>query len=608
MSDDPRRNYTTVRAVAQAGNAVALFAILLILINSGHLFTTRVPPPPREAGTTRSARLLLVVVDGLRADSVTSDRMPQVHALAQRGTFRTCRVEALLPSTVAGLRALVEGVVVPPSEFVSDFRSRRAPGGGLIEAVHRSGGRVFTAGPHLWTDLYGPWITENLTVIGLARDDPSVLRTVHGAVRDPSFTLIVAQFCSPDVMAHMYGAASQEYARSVSWCDRAIGDLIQVAGKDTLIVITSDHGVTVAGGHAGAEPDVLETPLVASDKTFAKTISGGFSQAFVPHLLAEAMGRRLPSPGTVSVSPPFLSRTFVLLTIAATLTGGLAVIVLLRSSANARPPEYAAFGLNLSVWVCIVTAFLSPWVGCVLTFVLLVSFARHYWSHIPLSLVFTFIAGLIAGALRIATPWVTLDTRVTFHPSLLMIAAICLAAFGIGFGAARQFRSGSILHLTCIGAGLIAIAPLLSSILGENVSLSTLDVRMAFRFFETPIGLTATVFIAAVRPFLPGLFLIAGVTVYLWRRKEAETSIAALSTGAGALIAGELSIAAILLAGSSDQFLSALALGLLLRECALITVLFPVLAGAVFALRGAGTGYLKHRSSLGTIQRTHFRT
>lgn len=581
MSTDPPLKRATVRAVAQAGNAVALFAILVLLVNSTLLFTTTAPlPPPPFKGAT-SERLLLVVIDGLRVDAVAPVQMPQVHALAQRGSFRVSQVDALIPSTVAGLRALIEGVIVPPAEFVNNFRTRSAPQGGLIQAVHAAGGRVFAAGPHLWTDLYGDWLAGSLSVSGLARDDPAVLRAAQAACSDPQWQLVIVQFCQPDVMAHLHGTRSREYAESVAWCDRAVGELIRHLDERSLIVITSDHGVTVAGGHAGAEPDVLKTPLITNNAALAPDLPQVIPQTHIPFLLADALGLQMKVP-EAKLATANQSR-LVFLSIVTAVVGGLAVLCLLSTASDAFPPQNGAFWLNTAVWGCLAAAWLNPWAAFLFSLLGLLAFAWRFRSRVPKNLLLYFLVGIALGAVRIAAPWWAANA--SLQPSFLHVTAICLAALGLGRVAGKAGSGDLPHHRIWLGAGLIVASPALSGLLGESVSLSSLDVRLAFHLIESPLGLAGAVSVAAVRPVLPMLFLVSGL-LWGWRgRREPETSVAPIAVGAGAVIAGELSLASVTFAAVTSQSASALALGLLLRECALILVLFPVLTGMVILLR-----------------------
>src|SRR5918993_296063 len=166
--------------IAIAGNTCALVVLVLLCANADILFgpssedqgparaaNPRATTPVRLAGGAASPprRAVLVVVDGLRVDTSSDPRvMPFLSELASRGGVATANVESLVPSTVAGISALAAGRVLPPGSFLHDFRSPAAPDGGVFAAVQRSGGQSFVAGPRLWTDMYGRWITASRTL------------------------------------------------------------------------------------------------------------------------------------------------------------------------------------------------------------------------------------------------------------------------------------------------------------------------------------------------------------------------------------------------------------------------------------------------------------
>ncbi|MHA3770881.1 alkaline phosphatase family protein [Verrucomicrobiota bacterium sgz303538] len=579
MPSAPPAERFTGRAVAQVGNAVALFAICLVLANCHILFKPTAPPEVSAPHTERVQRVVLIVIDGLRADALNSGDTPHIRSLANRGSFTTSVVGALVPSTVAGLRALIEGVIAPPAGFVNDFRSRRAPHGGLIETVHASGGRVFTAGPRLWTDLYGDWIDGSLSVFGLARDDPTVLRAARVACADPQWKLVIVQFCRPDVMAHLHGGNSAEYAASIRWCDKAVDDLTHAAGNDALVVVTSDHGVTSAGGHAGTESAVVETPLVINRASVASGLRE-VPQARVPQMIATAMGLVLAQDLSVQAMiarPPFST----LACLAAAFLGMAAMFRLLGSAVSPPPPERAAFWLNIAVWVSLAAAWLNPSAACIFSLGVLLVAAFRFSDRTFLSIGFVFAAGIALGAVRVGAAWLTSASTRLSPPSALTVIAVCALALVLGYIGGTTAKDATLKRLIWIGSGVAALAPGLTALLGESVSLSTLDVRLAFRLINTPFGLPGAVLLAALLPFLPALLMVLGL-VLNWRHAgDSRSKLAPVAAGAGAVIAGELAVAAVILSGSNSQHLSSLALGLLIRECAHVTVLFPAVAMAV---------------------------
>ncbi len=206
--------------------------------------------------------MLLVVVDALRDDSSLDPAvMPNLTRLARDGRRGTARVESWIPSTVAGIRSIVEGRVPPPASFLQDFGASRSHDGGIFAALQAAGRRSFAAGPRLWTDLYGPWLAGGSAEPAIGGDDGRLLRSGLDALAG-GYDLVVVHLSGPDNAAHLHGGRSREYAAAVHRADAALGRLIARAGPGATVLVTSDHGVTAQGGHAGPEPDVVAVPVV----------------------------------------------------------------------------------------------------------------------------------------------------------------------------------------------------------------------------------------------------------------------------------------------------------------------------------------------------------
>ena len=255
-----------LRRIAVAGNAVALALLAMVLANAGVLLGGTDPPSnphsltPSPAG--RGGKMLLVVVDALRNDSSLDPAlMPNLTQLARDGGRGTARVESWIPSTVAGIRSIVEGRVPPPASFLQDFGASRSRDRGIFAVLKAAGRRSFAAGPRLWTDLYGPWLAGGAAEPAIGGDDGRLLRSGLDALAG-GYDLVAVHLSDPDDAAHLHGGRSREYAAAVHRADAALGQLIARAGPGGTVLVTSDHGVTAQGGHAGPEPDVVTVPVV----------------------------------------------------------------------------------------------------------------------------------------------------------------------------------------------------------------------------------------------------------------------------------------------------------------------------------------------------------
>src|SRR5690606_39593544 len=62
---------------------------------------------------------------------------------------------------------------------------------------------------------------------------------------------------TPLFRSHVHGVRSAAYADSLRRADDAVGRVRRAVPDGARLIVTADHGVTDAGGHAGVEPDVV---------------------------------------------------------------------------------------------------------------------------------------------------------------------------------------------------------------------------------------------------------------------------------------------------------------------------------------------------------------
>lgn len=300
-----------LKRVAVAGNVCALVVLVLLCANADVLFgpgragwgqgtirtdpLSTLRPPPLTGPPARGA--VLIVIDGLRVDTArNAEVMPCVAELAARGGSGTARVDAMVPSTIAGIVALAGGQVLPPGSFLNDFRGRPADDGGVFAAVAGAGGRSFVAGPRLWTDVYGRWVHASRTLDTFVGDEGPLVDAAVGAVRSGEYRLVVLHLGRTDEAAHRAGGTSAEYAQAARWCDDAVRRVARALDPQTCLIVTSDHGVTDAGGHAGPERVVLDTPLVTFGPGLPVGRFGPLRQRDVPGLILRAVAIGAGSP------------------------------------------------------------------------------------------------------------------------------------------------------------------------------------------------------------------------------------------------------------------------------------------------------------------------
>jgi hypothetical protein len=603
---------------------------------------------PGQGLEGRASRVLVIVVDALRLDRATDYRtMPTLTALARQGSSAVSVVETLIPSTVAAIQALIAGVIVPPLAFVDDFTASPAEHGGVLEAIRRCGGRTFVAGPRLWTDLYAAWISDAVTTNGFVEDDARLLAATTAALDRKGHQLVVVHFSRPDHAAHQYGAHSAEYTQALRWSDDAIAQLGEHVDATTAVVVTADHGVTRHGGHAGLEPAVRLTPLVTWGPGVSSRLTPSMPQAEIPLLLRAT----LQSP-PASVSAPLVPSLPSLIRILLLLTLAFAVISAQRLLGSlyletARPAPDAL--LNAAVWLTLLLSFYEAWhLALALSVaVVFVTARRVPWACEPHQLLALGV-GCLFGSLRLtdgvvtsgddspgiwtvhSAPWsaavligaplLAVGSRVASRqflrqPQQLLregrrllpwpwLLAVVFIAYSVGGTAVAV---GAILT-ACVGlllgrcllvppryspvtVGIIAacIPAAGARLVGETVSLSTIDVHVAFTLANSNLGLPGAIATAIVRQALPSLCVGISVGWALHYVEPAQQGRFAAGL-AGSYMAQGFPAAAVMFAGHLfDPAVTSLALGSVLHILNEVTFSFLTLAGVLYVRSRSNT-------------------
>jgi hypothetical protein len=594
-----------IQRVAVAGNSAALVLVILVLALGPRLFSeapsgfsVRTAAP---AGPPAARGVLLFVVDGLRRDfAFDPARMPCFARLARQGGRGTARVESLIPSTVAGIRTLAEGRVPPPVSFLEDFRSSRAKDGGIFAAAAAAGHRTFAAGPRLWADLYGPWLEGSASVTTVGGDDERIVRAALAEVRKGGGFQVV--HCSePDDAAHLAGPFSPGYARAARHCDDALNALVAAGGPGLAVLATADHGVSDRGGHAGPEPEVTRVPVAVAGLGMPRGDLGEIRQSDLGRLILAPLGL---ARGTEAPSPAQRGRDgegVVLLALAGLLALGSALVhwTHLATAERNRVPSTV---LNGALWISLGlaiagyrTAAVAVALGALVGLTLRTSTALGT-PACSRQLIFTcrqdagapsrgisglgvragliaLSTGLAAGALRLADGLFSTGTGL---PPAALIVAIALLAVLLGWLAGHR--------LSPLASGLAAalVPPALARILGETASLSTLDVRLAFRLVDGPLGLPGAVTAAALQPALPFLAFLAGFFLSGTLSRRHPSQAGGFGAGMAAALAGQAAAAAVAFAAAGGAGAgAAVALGLLVRLAGEVNGLFLGSAAAL---------------------------
>jgi hypothetical protein len=210
---------------------------------------------PRPARVAR--RVVLVIIDGLRLrDSygrsfLDSMRRRGVDAVARSHfpTYSRPNHVAILTGVPPAWSGVRNNAYAWPVAL--DSLMDRANAADLRSAY--AGDLAFGVGMMFHDDFaavhYAPW--------------PGGFAKAARLVMGQDYPLVVLLPGGVDAAGHARGADDHAYAAAIRQIDRELAAVTADLdlGRDT-IIITADHGHTLAGGHGGTEPDVVEVPLI----------------------------------------------------------------------------------------------------------------------------------------------------------------------------------------------------------------------------------------------------------------------------------------------------------------------------------------------------------
>lgn len=205
------------------------------------------------ASTPAARRVVLLVLDGLRADLVGDPRFPNLAALRD-ASAHTVEATTVLPSvTAVAMTSLLSGV--GPMEHGVDTDRFRVPdpSRALITLAHV----VNAAGlPSFGVVRQVPWLIRPLAkrivaALGLttaqfaSANAHSLLAAALPALRSQRDGFIIVHWPDCDAIGHRTGWMSTAYLAAVARMDHALGALrreLATTRHDTLLIALADHG------------------------------------------------------------------------------------------------------------------------------------------------------------------------------------------------------------------------------------------------------------------------------------------------------------------------------------------------------------------------------
>ena len=221
-------------------------------------------------------RVVLVSVEGLRADALDRYRPPHLTALRARAAWWT-NARTVLPSLSVPAHLSMWASVEPPEHGILNDSLRISPEMASLDPLFKHAGRrdleaASYLSPNGPLARFGELLRCRLAFgfDSLGFTPPSsaaVVSAAELALVNPGLDLVFLHLPEPDLAGHQDGFASNSYEAAVHAVDTAIGRIINLVPESTLLILTSPHGGGGAFGERlhGSDSDAdVRVPLLVA--------------------------------------------------------------------------------------------------------------------------------------------------------------------------------------------------------------------------------------------------------------------------------------------------------------------------------------------------------
>jgi len=207
------------------------------------------PPSPESTGTPPPTAtvnapppVVIISIDGLRADALAQARVPNLQALTRRGAYSLQAQTIFPPATLPAHASMLTGL--PPAAHGVDWNDYLPERGVITSTLFlsaRAAGlrTVLVAGKEKFAHFDAPGALDAY-VFATGGDQDVVDQALVQA--QAGFGLLVVHLPNTDYFGHLTGWMSETYLFQLTRTDEAVGRLLAALPADTLVIVTADHG------------------------------------------------------------------------------------------------------------------------------------------------------------------------------------------------------------------------------------------------------------------------------------------------------------------------------------------------------------------------------
>jgi predicted AlkP superfamily pyrophosphatase or phosphodiesterase len=237
--------------------AWALIGLLALVSCAGDSTTT----PSATPGPSPSPRVVILSIDGLRADAIDKAETPNIHGLIARGARASQARTIALSNTLPAHTSMLCGYPVEVHRVLwDDYQpNRRITTPTLFTATRRQALRsVMVVGKEKFQHFRDTGEVDSFSLT--LRGDDAVANEAIVQLGNWS-DLMFVHFPDVDLAGHASGWLSANYLARVGVVDRAIGRVLAAIPASATVIVTADHGGS-GFGHGTNAPEHVTIPWI----------------------------------------------------------------------------------------------------------------------------------------------------------------------------------------------------------------------------------------------------------------------------------------------------------------------------------------------------------
>jgi len=256
---------------------------------------------PGDQTSRQTQRVVVVVIGGLNRDASRSLDMPNLQALLEAGA--SAQMISQLPTyPLPAWTTLLTGAWPEmnnaPIEKTKTANQRPIVFDHLFSAAHDAGLSTAIAGHEGWKSLStadtfdASFYTSRDDTIA----DAQVAQAALNFIADPQHDLVWIYFSQVDAAGRTEGINSHAYANAARQVDNHLRQIIRLVDTSgSVLIVTSDHGLTEDGHLGGSEAELTELPFVVIGQHIIPGLYSTIYQIDLAPTVATLLGTRLPA-------------------------------------------------------------------------------------------------------------------------------------------------------------------------------------------------------------------------------------------------------------------------------------------------------------------------